>query len=117
MESVRFGLVGLGNMGSFHAAYMDSLLGGKLGALCDVDPKKLEEVGKKHDEKTLILIFQALEKLHCYENRVFPLGNLDLDRIHELVEKSLAQTDPGKQFKEPDLLMAKHPSAPKLSRR
>jgi predicted dehydrogenase len=41
------GIVGVGNMGSIHAGYMDSVAHCKLTAICDVDAKKLESVGNK----------------------------------------------------------------------
>jgi predicted dehydrogenase len=48
METVRVGIVGLGNMGSCHAGYMHSVHGAKLAALCDIDQKKLDTYGPKH---------------------------------------------------------------------
>ena len=41
------GIVGVGNMGSIHAGYMDTVPNAKLAAICDTDPKKLETVGAK----------------------------------------------------------------------
>jgi predicted dehydrogenase len=43
METVRFGVVGLGNMGSHHARYLNSngVEGASLSAICDVDPNRL----------------------------------------------------------------------------
>jgi predicted dehydrogenase len=49
MDMVRFGIVGLGNMGRFHADYMNSLQpAAKLGGVCDVDEKRRKEIADKH---------------------------------------------------------------------
>jgi len=48
MEKVRIGVIGLGNMGSFHCGYMNSLSGATLGAVCDVEPKILKKFTDKH---------------------------------------------------------------------
>jgi predicted dehydrogenase len=39
MKIVRFGIIGVGGMGSGHAQYLNSVEGAKLTALCDVNPK------------------------------------------------------------------------------
>lgn len=49
MKPVRFGIIGLGNMGSAHArdcAESDTL---ELAALCDIDEAKLDEIGSNYD--------------------------------------------------------------------
>ena len=49
MDTVRFGVVGLGNMGRFHADYMNSLQpAARLGGICDVDEKRRKEIADKH---------------------------------------------------------------------
>ncbi|MBA3777621.1 MAG: Gfo/Idh/MocA family oxidoreductase [Betaproteobacteria bacterium] len=49
MDTVRFGVVGLGNMGRFHADYMNSLQpAARLGGVCDVDEKRRKEISDKH---------------------------------------------------------------------
>jgi predicted dehydrogenase len=49
MDTVRFGVVGLGNMGRFHADYMNSLApAAKLGGVCDVDEKRRKEMTDKY---------------------------------------------------------------------
>ncbi len=49
MDTVRFGIVGLGNMGRFHADYMNALQpAAKLGGVCDVDEKRRNEIADKH---------------------------------------------------------------------
>ena len=44
MDQVRFGVIGLGNMGSTHADYLSKgeIKGAVLTAVCDIAPKKLE---------------------------------------------------------------------------
>ena len=43
MDTVRIGVIGLGNMGSHHARYLSAggVSGATLGAICDVDPARL----------------------------------------------------------------------------
>lgn len=47
METVRFGVIGMGNMGSYHCAYLDSIAGAKLTAICEADANKLETAAAK----------------------------------------------------------------------
>ncbi len=44
MESVRIAVIGIGNMGSYHASQLakSAVPGGKLAAVCDIDPKRLQ---------------------------------------------------------------------------
>ena len=46
MTTVRIGVIGLGNMGSHHVRYLASngVDGAKLGAICDIDPAKLDGI-------------------------------------------------------------------------
>ncbi|HEY1683231.1 MAG TPA: Gfo/Idh/MocA family oxidoreductase [Tepidisphaeraceae bacterium] len=44
MDKVRFGIVGLGNMGSIHARSMKDVPGAELTAVCDKDPEKLKKI-------------------------------------------------------------------------
>jgi len=44
MDKVRFGIVGLGVMGSGHAGYLNSVEGATLGALCDINPETLAKL-------------------------------------------------------------------------
>ncbi|HEX2974165.1 MAG TPA: Gfo/Idh/MocA family oxidoreductase [Tepidisphaeraceae bacterium] len=46
MDKVRMGVIGLGNMGAFHAGYMDSIAGATLSAVCDVDRARAERACK-----------------------------------------------------------------------
>jgi predicted dehydrogenase len=47
MDTVRIGVVGLGNMGTYHCNYLPSLDGARLAAICDSDSKKLEVAAAK----------------------------------------------------------------------
>jgi predicted dehydrogenase len=49
MDTVRFGVVGLGGMGSFHLGYLDKLEGARVGAVCDVDNERVERTAKKFE--------------------------------------------------------------------
>lgn len=42
MDKVRIGIIGLGGMGSYHAAYMNKVQNAELTALCDKRPERLE---------------------------------------------------------------------------
>jgi predicted dehydrogenase len=44
MNQVRVGIVGLGNMGGFHASYVNSIEGAQLAAVCDADAKRVEKL-------------------------------------------------------------------------
>lgn len=46
MDKVRIGVIGLGNMGSHHVSYMDSLDGAVLSAVCDADAGRAEKVAQ-----------------------------------------------------------------------
>jgi predicted dehydrogenase len=47
MDKVRFGVVGLGGMGSFHLGYLDKVEGAAVGAVCDVDNDRVERAANK----------------------------------------------------------------------
>jgi predicted dehydrogenase len=47
MDNVRFGIVGLGNMGSFHVGTFANVKGAMLRAICDASPRNLEAAAKK----------------------------------------------------------------------
>lgn len=49
METVRFGVIGLGAMGTFHVGYLDKVEGATLGAVCDVDAERVERAAKKFE--------------------------------------------------------------------
>lgn len=43
MAKIRIGVIGVGNMGTFHLRYLDTLENACVGAICDIDPQKLEK--------------------------------------------------------------------------
>lgn len=47
MDKVRVGVIGLGNMGSVHVGYMDSVEGAVLTAVCDADASRVEKVAAR----------------------------------------------------------------------
>jgi predicted dehydrogenase len=49
MDTVRFGVVGLGGMGSFHLGYLDKVEGARVAAVCDVDNERVERTAKKFE--------------------------------------------------------------------
>ncbi len=49
MDSVRFGVIGLGGMGNFHLGYLDQIEGATIAAVCDVDPQRVEKTAAKYD--------------------------------------------------------------------
>lgn len=54
MDKVRFGVVGIGNMGSSHCKWLDGgeVKNAVLSAACDINPLKIENIKKqlKHPE-------------------------------------------------------------------
>ena len=48
MDTVRLGVIGLGNMGSFHAASLETLAGVKLTAVCDSKHARAAEIASRH---------------------------------------------------------------------
>ena len=46
MDKVRFGVVGLGNMGGHHVSYLNQIEGALLTAVCDADKPRVEKHGK-----------------------------------------------------------------------
>jgi predicted dehydrogenase len=48
MEQVRFGVIGLGNMGSFHLGTFKDIENAKLTAICDLDAGKREKFAKQY---------------------------------------------------------------------
>lgn len=47
MDKVRFGVIGLGNMGTVHVNYMDSIENGVLSAVCDADAPRVEKIASR----------------------------------------------------------------------
>src|SRR5688500_8062951 len=47
MNTVRIGVIGMGNMGTYHCNYMDTVENAKLVAICEADPAKLDTAAAK----------------------------------------------------------------------
>ncbi|HEY7118636.1 MAG TPA: Gfo/Idh/MocA family oxidoreductase [Tepidisphaeraceae bacterium] len=50
MDNVRIGIIGLGNMGTHHVNYMDTVEGATLTAVCDADEARADKVAQKFSE-------------------------------------------------------------------
>jgi predicted dehydrogenase len=48
MDKIRFGIIGLGNMGSGHLGYISQVEGAVLSALCDINPEKRAKYQASH---------------------------------------------------------------------
>lgn len=55
--SVRFGIAGIGNMGSYHCSIIDELPDARLTAVCDIDPAAFERIPER-----------LREKVRCFES-------------------------------------------------
>ena len=62
METVRIGIIGIGNIGSAHAAgiYQGDIPGLTLSALCDNDPKRAEELRRDYPD---VPVFSEAEEM------------------------------------------------------
>ena len=98
LNKVRFGIVGLGNMGSSHADYIPTLNDAEVTAVCDVDPVKLEKVAKATGAAAFATADELINAKVCdvvlvatphYDHA--PIGIKALDNgYHVLVEKPIA---------------------------
>ena len=63
MDSVRIGIIGIGNMGSHHAKYIadGDIRGAKLTAVCDVNPDRLKWAKENLDEN--VKVFDSTDEL------------------------------------------------------
>ncbi len=52
MEEIRVGVIGIGNMGHAHGVCIgeNGIKGMRLSAVCDIDPQRLEEFGKRYPQ-------------------------------------------------------------------
>lgn len=63
METLRFGVVGIGNMGSAHAVQLfeGRVKGARLTAVCDIDEKRLQWAKERFSDK--VLLYESDEAL------------------------------------------------------
>ena len=56
VDKVRFGIIGIGNMGSSHATYLDAgeIDGACLTAVCDIKQSRLDWAKEKFGEKVAL---------------------------------------------------------------
>jgi predicted dehydrogenase len=102
MDMVRIGVVGLGNMGSYHVKELPNIHGAKLTALCDADPARVDRlaamqsapVGKFTSYNDMLasgqidaILIATPHFQHCEIVRAALAHN-----IHVLCEKPLAVT-------------------------
>jgi predicted dehydrogenase len=101
MDNVRFGVIGLGNMGSFHVESFPSIKGATLAAICDASQKNLEEAAKKapgakrFGSYPEMLAINAIDAILIATPHVLhpDVAIAALDKgIHVLCEKPLAVT-------------------------
>ncbi|MBD3183940.1 gfo/Idh/MocA family oxidoreductase [Candidatus Poribacteria bacterium] len=52
MDKVRFGIVGVGGMGSGHANTIQNIEECELVAVCDIDPEVVKQISEKHNVKS-----------------------------------------------------------------
>ena len=60
MDTVRIGVVGLGNMGTYHCNYLQTVDGARLAAMCDSDAKKLQAAAGKWPEAKTFTSWQEM---------------------------------------------------------
>lgn len=60
MKELRYGIVGLGNMGAPHANFIKELANARLAAVCDNDKKKADKIAETHSCKS----FQNAEEMY-----------------------------------------------------
>src|SRR4051794_33566996 len=101
VDTVRFGIIGLGNMGTVHAGYIDSLAGAALTAVADSDPARVQVVTGKHpsakgftDPREMLrsgLIDAVLIATPHYQHLEFGQAAFEAG-LHVLCEKPIAVT-------------------------
>jgi predicted dehydrogenase len=98
VDQVRLGIIGLGNMGNGHLALSREIATAKLSAVCDIDPKRLEERGKPTGVPCFATADELIASKTCdavviatphYDH--VPIGIAALRAgLHVLVEKPIA---------------------------
>ena len=52
MDKVRFGIIGLGNMGGLHLTWINEIPEVELTAVCDIDAKKADDKAKEYNVRS-----------------------------------------------------------------
>jgi predicted dehydrogenase len=117
MQTVRFGVVGLGNMGMFHCNYLDAVDGAKLAAVCDADAGKLAAAAAKFPDAKKFATWQemigskaidaVLVATPHYQHPEITIAGFEKN-LHVLCEKPAAVTV--KQARRMNDAAAKHPA-------
>jgi predicted dehydrogenase len=98
MESVRFGVIGLGSIGSRHLGYLNSLSGAKLAAVCDAHRPLAERLGQERSVPAFDS-YQAMLDAHCVDAVIIATPHFQhppvalaafAAGVHVLCEKPLA---------------------------
>ena len=99
MNKIRYGIIGLGNMGNGHLAYFDKLENATLGALCDVDPGKRSWVQSRYPDVPMFSSHKELLTSGTCDAIIISVPHYDHmpiaadafeKNIHVLCEKPLA---------------------------
>ena len=116
MNQVRFGIVGLGNMGVYHANYFDSVENATLAGICDIDAKKLDNASGRFPKAKPFSTYQemyssgmidaVLVATPHYQHAEMTLAAFDKN-LHVLCEKPEAVTV--KEARRMNEGAAKHP--------
>ncbi|MBO5307554.1 MAG: Gfo/Idh/MocA family oxidoreductase [Lentisphaeria bacterium] len=70
MDIVKFGIVGVGNMGSCHVGFIEAIPNAKLTAVCDVDPAAFDRIKP-----------EIREKIKCFADVDTFLAEGDIDAV------------------------------------
>ena len=70
MDQVRFGIVGIGNMGSSHVRFIGEMENAKLTAVCDIDPRAFDRIAPA-----------TREKIRCFTDLETFLAEGDIDAV------------------------------------
>jgi len=100
MDKLRFGIIGVGGMGSFHAKYLDTIEGVKLTAVADVEEAKLQAFANRPDVRAFArgedlldsrLVDAVIIATPHYFHPAIARGAMERG-IHVLCEKPVAVT-------------------------
>ena len=70
MDFVKFGIIGIGNMGSSHVKYIGELSNAKLTAVCDINPKAFDRIAP-----------ETREKIKCYSDADTFFAEADIEAV------------------------------------